>query len=845
MMDAIEQRKNELFEKLKGAVSKDAGWPYWLGLIPVLILSWYIRTRNLPMLGGRYLIELDSYFWFRYAKMIYETGVLPAVDFMRYSPLGYPTAPFDFFPRTLAYMYEFIHLFNPSLPQIQWHIFYPPVITLISFVFFFLFVKELFNYKTALISTAFLAVIPAYIQRTSAGFADHEAMAMLWMFISLWLFVLSWKSEKFKYSLPLTILSGLFAMAMIGTWGGYRYLTLSIGLFAVLASLGGLFNKYKFMNIIVWLLLAVIGTSLQFSNKLFAANALFNLDLVPFLFAILCYFVSIVLQKIKTFEPIVKKIGMRASTALFAILIAILALVITGQAKAYMIEFLAQIFKIETRVVVSKFWMTVSESQRPDFFGGSGLWANFGWFIPLSIIGASLIVFLLLKYAENIKDNKFALAGAACFLAFVVIFTSASFPSSNILAQFFVKTILLWFALLFGIVFFCAYNILKIKKALITPGKAILLLVLAIYIIAFFVSHNQIRMLFAFAPAAAIISAATLVKTAEYAWRKNAKLAIVAFAVIVLLLLWQAIPSAIAQNKSAGSMIPGQWDEAMKFLREQTPKDSVVAHWWDYGHMTVAIGERTAVTDGGNVRSWNHDSGRYFLTGKDKDSTLSYLKTHKVTHILISDQEIPKYHAFSLIGSEENMDRYSSIGIFALQDAREARDGINYLYGGGWSFDQNIVVDNLVLSAGQAQIVGFSTLMANNSISSPKAYVQYQGKQMTFDITCIYKNGKRMSFPETMASLKGCLVLVPFFQDQTNGREDGGAFWVSEKVWDTNFARLYLYDENDPNFRPVYRDSIPLALYQGRPVGPIKIWEVQYPEGVQENPLFLEGSAYG
>ena len=843
-MDALEQRKGELFEKIKKAVSHDSGWLYWLGLIPVLILSWYIRTRNLPWLAGKYLIELDSYFFFRYAKMIYETGVLPAIDFMRYSPLGYPTAPFEFFPKTLAYMYKFIHVFNPSLPQIQWHIFYPPVITIISFVFFFLLVKELFNYKTALISTAFLAVIPAYIQRTSAGFADHEAMAMLWMFISLWLFVLSWKSEKFKYSLPLTILSGLFAMMMIGTWGGYRYLTLSVGLFAVLASLGGLLNKHKLINITAWFLLAAIGTSLQFSGKLFAIRTLFNLDLVPFLFAILCYFIQIGLPKIKAFEPIVKKMGLRASTALFTVLVAILALIGTGQARAYVDEFLAQIFKIEVRAGVSKFWMTVSESQRPDFFGGSGLWANFGWFIPLSVMGAGLIVFLILKYADNLKDGKFALAGSASFLAFVIIFTSVSFPSGNPIAQFLAKTVLLWFVLLFSVTLFCIYKILKIKNDFLN-GKAILLLVIALYVIAFFVSHNQIRMLFAFAPMAAIISAATLTRLADYAGRKNSKLVTVALVIIVLLLLWQAIPSAIAQNKGAGSMIPGQWDNAMTFLREQTPKDSVVAHWWDYGHMTVAIGERTAVTDGGNVRSWNHDSGRYFLTGKDRESTLSYLKTHKVTHILISDQEIPKYHAFSLIGSETNMDRYSTIGTFALQDVREARDGTNYLYGGGWTFDQNIVIGNLVLSAGQAQIVGFSTLASNNSISQPKAYVQYQGKQMAFDITCTYKNGARMAFPETSTSLKGCLVLVPFFQDQTNWHEDGGAFWASEKAWDTNFARLYLYGENDPNFKQVYSDSLPLALYQGRSIGPIKIWEVQYPEGVQENPLFLEGSAYG
>src|SRR3989338_2207559 len=197
--EVIAKRASELLQKIS---LKNADWIYWLGLIPVFIISWYVRTRNLPLLAGRYLVELDSYFFFRYAKTIFETGSLPAIDMMRYSPLGFPTSGFRFFPETMAFFYKYlIHPLFPNITQIQWHIYYPPIITLISFVFFFLFVKELFGHRTALASTAFLAVIPAYIQRTSAGFADHEAMAMLWIFISLWLFVLMWKSDDWKKTL--------------------------------------------------------------------------------------------------------------------------------------------------------------------------------------------------------------------------------------------------------------------------------------------------------------------------------------------------------------------------------------------------------------------------------------------------------------------------------------------------------------------------------------------------------------------------------------------------------------------------------------------------------------------
>ncbi|HKZ49978.1 MAG TPA: STT3 domain-containing protein, partial [Candidatus Nanoarchaeia archaeon] len=226
---------------------------YLLGLIPIFFIALYIRTRNLGLLQGKYLIELDSYFFFRYSKMLFEQGSVPAIDFMRYVPVGHQTESLLFFPKTMVFFYKIAHAIFPNLSQIEWHIIYPPVITVISLVFFFLFIKELFGYKTAFFSTAFLAVIPAYLQRTGAGFADHEAVAMLWMFLSLWLFVLAWKSGNLKKLLPLTALSGIFAGMMAGTWGGYLFLSSGVSLFVVAyAVLNPDFDRKYFLQFLVW-----------------------------------------------------------------------------------------------------------------------------------------------------------------------------------------------------------------------------------------------------------------------------------------------------------------------------------------------------------------------------------------------------------------------------------------------------------------------------------------------------------------------------------------------------------------------------------------------------------------
>lgn len=880
-MDELEQRKKDFFRKLKGFISEQPqeskqaadksqpqqdisiqkakevfeklnfgrkNWLYWLGLIPVLIIGWYVRIQNLSLLAGKYLIELDSYFFFRYAKIIYETGTLPAIDMMRFVPLGYTTAPFKFFSMTLTYMYKFVHAFFPSMTQIQWHIYYPPVITIISFVFFFLFVKELFGNKIAWISTAFLAVIPAYIQRTSAGFADHEAMAMLWMFISLWFIALMIKSRDIKKILFFSMLSAIFAAMMIQTWGGYRYLTLAVGIFFVLAVYLSKIDKYKFAGIITWFVITFVAISFYFSRGL-SLSMLTNFETMPFMFGILSWCIINALPKIKQANFLTEKLTLHGAAAVIAIIAVLIIGAATGMLKSFVYEFLAQAFKMSYTQGASRFWMTVSESQRPQFFGGSGLWGNFGWLTIISIFGGGLLFYYILRKKQEggLLKNKMAIAGAAAMSAFLLIFILGSFENSSTIGQFFSNTLVYWFFAILAAMVFVFYKLFKNFDAIFSEENLAFLLMLSIFIIGFIVSHNQIRMLFAFAPPAAIASAFTIEKLRVFAYKtKPSQIITVLFALLVIYLIYSSGQVALAFNRGSGSMVPGQWESAMTFLREQTPKDSVIAHWWDYGHMTIAVGERAAVTDGGNVRSWNHDSGRYFLTGKERDMTFSYLKTHNVTHILISEEEIPKYHAFSLIGSEENFDRYTQIGIFSQQQQREVRDGTMLIYGGGWPLDNNIVVGNLILPANGAAIGGFSIIADNSTLKDPIAYVVYNGQQYQFGISCVYLNGQKLQFEQNNTQLvNGCIVLAPDIIDQNQANPIGVLFWLSEKSYDTNLARLYMYDENDPNFKLVYSDNTPLGLYQGRIIGPIKIWEVIYPVGVKTNSIFLENSKYG
>jgi len=823
----------EIDIKLPKIPIKNKNLLYWLSLIPVFFITLYVRTRNLPLLQGKYLIELDSYFFFRYAKMLLEQGSLLAIDFMRYSPLGYSTVQFKFFPLTLVHLYKIAHSFFPNLSQIEWHIIYPPVITVISLVFFFLFVKELLGYRTAFIATAFLAVIPAYLQRTMAGFADHEAIAMLWMFISLWLFVLAWKSENWKKYISLAAISGLFAGAMAATWGGYTFLTLSLTLF--LAAYAILTNRAAKPTKLAlpWSLAYLISGAMFIGKGLDFANTLYN---VLLLFVLLFLVLHLILNKKLTKTKIpasLVSVGISAAIGL------------TANFFLKFVDFSSLIANL-TKQDLARHFYTVSENMQPYFF--NDWWGGFGFIFFLAFIGSALYFY---KLFENEGKSKLKF-GWLALTAYVIFFLAFIFgrlsPSSSSLVGFFSNTYLYWligFVLSLFIIYLLAHHkgqILNIEN------KWVWILLPALLVTALLAARGQVRLIFATVPSMALAAGYFVSAFIDIAKKQERTLKIIAVAAIIFVSLFAFVSDAkttLNQNQYSGSMTPGQWGNAMDWIRENTPEDSVFAHWWDYGYLTIAVGERASVTDGGNSMGWNYQSGRYFLTGKDGNSTLTYLKTHNVTHILISEEEIPKYHAFSYIGSDENLDRESTIGMFVLQSTKEVRNGTLLIYGGGWGLDKDYLIDDLILPEGQAGIFGFS-VPSDFSSQAPQAFVSYKGQQFTFDVPCLWAQGKRYDFDANKNStLKGCLVLIPYVQDQDNSNPVGGALWASEKVWDTNFARLYMYGEDDPNFKLVYQDEIPLVYYQGRLIGPIKIWAVEYPTAIKPDSFYLARSKYG
>jgi dolichyl-diphosphooligosaccharide--protein glycosyltransferase len=69
-------------------------------------------------------------------------------------------------------------------------------------------------------------------------------------------------------------------------------------------------------------------------------------------------------------------------------------------------------------------------------------------------------------------------------------------------------------------------------------------------------------------------------------------------------------------------------------LRVDTPDNSVVMAWWDYGYWITAIGNKTTLADNGTVNSTKiGDIGRAFMS-TEMDS-MDFMKTHDVDYVVV------------------------------------------------------------------------------------------------------------------------------------------------------------------------------------------------------------------
>lgn len=900
-IDELEERK----KKIIGFLKKEYIWVIGI-LIVALVLGIYIRSLPMQDHGGgtpglwdittnTWTLgpDLDPWLFLRTAKSAISNGSIPKIDTMRNVPLGFDnTKETMLLPYMIISTYYFLHFFDNNVNIEFAAVILPIIMFALTIISFFLFVREIFIRKSkksrrkaniiSLISTFFMIVMPIFLSRTIAGIPEKESVAFFFMFLSFYLFLKAWKSEKLKNSIIFGISAGISTILMELVWGGVIFVYVTIALSSLIAFILNKIHKKEFISYSLWILLPIIFTPLV-SGRTSLLEMISSLDSGLAFLVFLIFLIHFILWYTKFSQnKILSNIKLPKSiTSIIVALVFMTFFLSIFIGHSFIIEKIKAIHQTIFKPIVGRWSTTVAENRQPYF----NEWASsFGPFIKniplmlwLFILGS---VVLFKKMLNKIKPkDSWILTGLYILLLFGMIFSryssSSIFNGENLISKIFYYGVVLLF--LWGLIrIYLEYHKKNDKSFEKVRFEYLFLLILLL--ISIFSARGAVRLIMMLGPIAPIFLAYLIYesinqfkKTKDETIKIFLGLAVILILVLSIFIFWSYFNEIkIQAHNYIPSLYNLQWQKAMKWVRDETPVNAVFGHWWDYGYWVQSIGNRATVLDGGNaITFWNYYMGRLVLTGDNQKDALEFLYSHNTTHLLIDSSDIGKYGAFSSIGSDKNYDRYSWIGTFLLDEKQtvENRNQTSYLYTGGVSLDEDLIINEnekeILLpkqSAGiGAVILPLEKINDKTKFSQPYVIAVYQGKQYKINLKYLSIGGEFINFD---SGIEATVYIFPRL-DQENQRIKsnpiGAAIYLSPKLLRGMLAQKYILNDpfnKFPNFKLVHTEQSLVVenlnsqgmnlsefiYYQGIQ-GPIKIWEIKYTGKEENKPEYLDTDA--
>ncbi|MFA5953760.1 MAG: STT3 domain-containing protein [Candidatus Pacearchaeota archaeon] len=865
-------------------------------LLLILFLGCFLRLQNLPILKdqttGEYLsTDLDSMYFYRIAETKLNEGTLPQIDELR-SPSYNITWLNEILPNILIGQYKIMKIFSPDITFNYVATISAVFIFALIIIAFFILCFILTKSKLAgLIASTALAITPSFLFRSSRGFYDHDHLGVLAIILFLIVFILSLKNyeKNWKQTIIWGIITGALLSFVLFSWaGGITFLFIIIPITCFFYYLLNPKNQDKFFIFyLIWIVIfSIISLIGEYTLKQLMARFTETQGiLVSFvlIFLILDFISKKVLKKIKENE---KK----------RLLISIISTMIIG------IIFLA-ILKINPLNLLEKAWATLIYPFFKDFSGrlSSTVAENSQPYLKdlISNIGRPLfwmfilgLIFLAINFSKDItnKKNKIILSASLILIYVAILFSRVS--DSKILngENFISQAFYLIGCIIFLIGFFYVYSKEKFN---IKPEYLIMFsLALAVAINA----RAATRSFFLVIPFMLLFSGysiSELIKNSKISKDKNWKyffiiLSCILIIILILFIFWNPLNNnqgiyqiSKEQGKYLGPSANYQWQNAMKWVRENTSENSIFVHWWDYGYFIQSMAKRPTVTDGGHSGGDNTDHyiGRYILTTDNPETAYSFMKTWNVSYLLIDPTEMSKYGAFSKIGSNNNWDRLSTgvdAGISSKKDIQETSTGIVRIYNMNSCVDEDIYYEKNQtkvflpgLSVSKQQRISCSSYLIGImieisqeedliSFNQPIGVFYYKGNQYYIPIKNIYFNNKLIIYNE---GLNSTVYIIPQLTESNQGLSydsTGALMYLSPRVSRSLLGQVYILNDPKNKFsgitlthkeddtfvsyiKSIYQTDEEFMYYQGLR-GPLKIWKINYPENTTEYSEFLESN---
>ncbi|MFZ0184501.1 MAG: peptidylprolyl isomerase [Nitrosotalea sp.] len=546
-------------------------------VIGVLIISFSISVmvRSQAADYGFQLNEFDPFFNYRATQYLLDNGLNAYIhwhDNMSWYPEGRDVFTNAQVPLhvTDAVLYK---IFGGGSSLYDFTIIFPVVFGSMTVIVIFALVRVLGGTSAGLFASLFFALSPAIIVRGTIGWFKSEPLGLFYGLLGLYLFLSGLKSENKKIAISKMVGGGFFLAVGFASWGGIEFFLLPLGLFFV-----ALPFMRKDHNFLLWAVPLFVAVTMLVAGGLFSRPGptfVFGIRGLAMIGPTIILVIIIFIQKYSKEQH-----RMRNSLLALAIIIIAGSVILLGGGALHGVSFrylnaLDPFLTSEDPLVDS-----VAEHATPT------LAQNFSYFSVLMLFAGLGIWLMFRKKNADTKTAGLSLRNEMIVFALIVGIVGAYAGSTFTRLELLTATSVIILSSI-GLAALTADILKRENKSVkiiesLKKGK------------------TQTR------------KETTQTKTTVDLLGRISKIAFVA--VIVALLLvptlypvngnWITVtksPPTILNGGSNFAIATNDWPDALNWMKNNTPKDSVVASWWDYGYWIQTLGERTTFVDNATV----------------------------------------------------------------------------------------------------------------------------------------------------------------------------------------------------------------------------------------------------
>ena len=522
-------------------------------VIGVLVLSFSISfmIRSQGADYGFELNEFDPFYNFRATEFIVENGYSEYFDWHEdtsWYPEGRNVS------RTSAVMLHFTaaatyQIFGGNSSLYDFTILFPVIFGSLTVVVIFALVRVIGGTTAGLFAAILFSVSLPILLRGTIGWFKAEPLGLFYGILAVYLFLSGIKSENKKIAISKLIIGGIIMGFGLSAWGGVQFFVIPIGMFLFLLPFVRKDHEFLIWSIPIFVT-SFLLTALMFERP--GPGFVFGLGgvslIVPTAFLVSC----IIIQR---FSKIENKTRNGLIFLLIMIVIGPSLIMINAQIEV------VDIPQFRYLIAINPFLTSVNPLQDSIAEHATTTLSQSFFFHSILMIFAGLGIWIILsKKSETISYVKNDMIVFSLIVGLTGIYVSSAFIRLEVFAS--ISVIILssiGLSILIKEIFATKnfYENLRIKNIL----KISFLGVIIIFLLMPLVFPNS-------------------------NWINAAK-----------------APPTILNGGSHFGVVTNDWKESLEWIKTNTPEDSVIAAWWDYGYWITTMSGKATINDNATFNS--------------------------------------------------------------------------------------------------------------------------------------------------------------------------------------------------------------------------------------------------